>query len=447
MRILPKTWVLGALALFLCFVALVDRGARSGIDDGMPRLPALDREAATRIEITSVIEKIVVEKISGTEPAADTWRMTAPITYDADAALVSDVLTAFRKEIAMDVRVDSGNDETYGLDANDGLVVEIWSGGDEPAISLIVGFDAVGGSSFVRLSGDPGIYRARVGGRARYAVPSAGWRNRTLLQVDPAKVVGIDVVRPGEVHLVRGPADSTRTPGDWQLDPDPGWPVDQGAVRGLVQALGLLRADEILDATFDGGFNPAAAAVHVTLEDGTEQTLVAGSHVDRTAAFVRVEGRAEVFRVPVDTVRALVRPLDDYRDKTLLSFSPTDLETMSLTEGRNRVVLRQDLATRMWQVVEPRNVDMDPKLVMFALKTLSFLRAASVVETDPVAAGLDRPKARIEVTFFDGTAAAVEVGNGVPNAELVYVRKAGGGPVMVLPKKTFEELRRAFGRS
>jgi hypothetical protein len=441
-RILPKTWVLGAVALLLLFVALLDHGSRSGIDDGLPRLPALDRETATRIEITSVTEKIVVEK---TGP--DTWKMTAPISYDADGALVSDVLTAFRKEIAMDVRVDSGNDETYGLDANDGLVVEIWAGGDEPAISLIVGFDAVGGSSFVRLSGDPGIYRARVGGRARYAVPSAGWRNRTLLRVDPAKVVAIDVLRPGEVHLVRGPADTTGTPGEWQLDPDPGWPVDQGAVRGLVQALGILRAEEILDPSFDGGFNPAIAAVSVTLEDGTEEKFVVGSHVDRTAAFLRVEGRAEVFRVAVETVRALVRPLDDYRDKTLLAFSPNDLETMSLREGRNQVVLRQDLATRLWQVVEPRNVDMDPKLVMFALRTLSSLRALDVVDIDPAAAGLDRPKSRIEVTFFDGTAAAVEVGNDVPNAELVYVRKAGGGPVMVLGKKTFEGLRRAFGRS
>ena len=442
MRILPKTWVLGALALLLCFVALLDRGARSGADDGLPRLPALDREAATRIEITSVTEKIVVEKT-----APDTWKLTAPLSYDADGALVSDVLSVFRKEIAMDVRVDSGNDETSGLDANDGLVVEIWSGGEEPAISLIVGFDAVGGSSFVRLSGDPGIYRARVGGRARYAVPSAGWRNRTLLRVDPQKIVGIDVIRPGEVHLVRGPADSAGTPGDWQLDPDPGWPIDQGAVRGLVQALGVLRADEILDASFDGGFDPPAAGVYVTLEDGTEQKMVVGSHVERTAAFIRVEGKAEVFRVPIDTARALVRPLADYRDKTLLAFTPNDLETMSLTEGRNHVVLRQDLATRMWQVVEPKNVDMDPKLVMFALRALSSLRALDVVETDPTAAGLDRPRARFEVTFFDGTAAAVEVGNDVPNSELVYVRKAGGGPVMVLARKTVEGLRRAFGRS
>ena len=73
MRILPKTWVLGALALFLCFVAMLDRGARSGADDGMPRLPPLDRDTATRIEITSVTEKIVVEKT-----APDTWKLTAP---------------------------------------------------------------------------------------------------------------------------------------------------------------------------------------------------------------------------------------------------------------------------------------------------------------------------------------------------------------------------------
>ena len=442
MRILPKTWVLGALALFFCLMALVDRGARSGTDDGMPRLPALDRETATRIEITSVTEKIVVEKT-----APDTWKLTAPLAYEADAGLVSDVLSAFRKEIPMDVRVDSGNDETYGLDANKGLVVEIWSGGEEPAISLIVGADAVGGSSFVRLSGDPGIYRARVGGRARYEVPSAGWRNRMILRVDPAKVVAIDVIRPGEVHLVRGPADSTGTPGDWQLDPDPGWPVDQRAVHALVGALGALRADEILDSTFDGGFKPAAAGVYVTLEDGTQQKMVVGSHVDSNAAFVRVEGKAEVFRIPVDMARALVRPLGDYRDKTLLSFAPQDLETMALTEGRNHIVLRQDLASRMWQVVEPKNVEMDPKNVMFALRALTSLRALDVVDVDPATAGLNQPRSKFEVTFFDGTAAAIEVGNDVPNSELVYVRKAGGGQVMVLARKTFEGLRRAFGRS
>ena len=40
--------------------------------------------------------------------------------------------------ITADVRVDTGNLEEYGLDTTNGIIAEMWLGGEEPAVSFTV---------------------------------------------------------------------------------------------------------------------------------------------------------------------------------------------------------------------------------------------------------------------------------------------------------------------
>jgi hypothetical protein len=408
-------------------------------------------ESATKIEITSVLEKMILER-----PPGEGWKVTAPYQQSADPALVDAVLAVFAAAVPMDVRVDTAageNDETYGLDASNGIVVEIWAGAPEPVISMIVGYDSVGGSSFLRMSGDEAIYRARVGGRAKYAAPPIAWRNRDLVGVDPAKVTGFRVERGGmsPLGVVRGsdPASAASPTGPaWMLDPDPGWDVDQQLLGAVAAGLAQLRASEVLDASFDGGFAAPAGVVTISLEDGTERRIVIGAKHSETKAYAKVEGRPETFEIPLELAQALFQPLEAYRDMTLVQVDPASIETLSLEEGRQLIVLRQDLAARRFLVVQPDNLDIDPRDQNIALRVLGNLRARGVADrVTPGQAGLERPVSKIGLTFFDGTSTSLDVGSPVPeNPELVFVRRAGSPAIHVLDKQTIEALRRGFGR-
>ena len=54
--------------------------------------------------------------------------------------------------VRMDLRIDEGNLEDYGVDDQNGILVELFAEGVEvPKVSFVVGHNVVGGSSFVRL--------------------------------------------------------------------------------------------------------------------------------------------------------------------------------------------------------------------------------------------------------------------------------------------------------
>ena len=200
MRIQGKTIVLAVVAALLLLVNLVDRGSGERIAEQLPVIHAFDRDEVTRVEITSAAEKVVLEKKD------DTWIVVAPYQALADQVAVRDLLMNFRKEVGVDIRVDSGNLDTYGLDTTNGIVVEVFTTGKTPDISFTVGNDAPGGASFVRLSGDDAVYRARVGGRHRYEKAAADWRNRVILGFDKDRAAALSVRQGGKLtlHAARG---------------------------------------------------------------------------------------------------------------------------------------------------------------------------------------------------------------------------------------------------
>lgn len=449
MKLTRRSRVLLVVAVLLFLLNLLDQRPPGDVSD-RPVIAALQREAVTRIEISDAIDKVVLRQ------GDDRWRVSAPYEADADQATVRALLAAFRKEIPVDVQVDTGNLDKYGLEPGKGIVVEFFTDGESPAVSFTVGNDAAGGSSFVRLSGSESIYRARVGGRARYERAPAEWRNKVLLDVEPEQLTALELRRDDLViTLERGPSPGNDDqglpkPGIWTLDPPPPWPIDQRIADGLVTTLGRMRAGGVAPPEVDGGFSPAAATFALTLTDGTVRTLLVGSREEQGTTYARVEGRDETYRVAAN-LRVLGNlVLDDLRDKTLLNFTRDDVDTLALEDGATSILLRQDLSTHLWQVIQPANVDLDIRAVFVAVNALATLRADGATTISPEAAGLTRPATRFVVTFVDSTSTALEVGNPTTDPRgrpAHYVRRAGSEDVFVLRDETITRLKAGFGRS
>ena len=119
--------------------------------------------------------------------------MISPEKGKADTARIRSLILNFRKPVPMDALIDTNNEKEYGLEGGNALVVEIWTEGGDPKISFLLGADAAEGSSFLRLSGSDAIYRARVGGRRRYAYSPRDWLSQQAVPLDINDVTSISV--------------------------------------------------------------------------------------------------------------------------------------------------------------------------------------------------------------------------------------------------------------
>ncbi len=459
MRPTQKTIVLFVAFVVLVAMNFVDVGTGYRLSEQLPALSSLDRKAVDRIELSSATWKIVLEGIdedTDSEKPTKVWRLRAPIEGDADQIAVRTLVAQFRKEIPLDAKVDAGNLDQYGLDAGGGLVVEFFEGGEEPAVSFTMGKEGPGGSTFIRLSGDDAIYRARVGGRHRYDKPPAEWRNKVLMGFQEPDADRVSVYSGGAdtpmLRFVRAPPPpgEESTQGPWELAPDPGFPTDQELVTGIVKSLGTVRASQIMGSDFDAGFDPPALRLDVRLVDGREQTIEIGQRTVEGAAFARRIGESEVLRIAaVPIQRFLGRPID-YRDRTMFTFNRNDVDTLSLDDASERVILQQDLATNLWNVLEPQNIDLDVKFVFFAVNNMGSLRGDGIATVSLEEAGLNDPTAVITARLVNGQEYTLRIGKKTraeDTGQPMYYAMADTRPdIFLLNKKVVTIMLRGFGR-
>lgn len=450
MIVTRQTWAVLALALVLALLNLLPRQGAEALAP-LPELPALAAADVTRIEVTrSIRDKVAMV------PAAEGWDLVSGADGEADPAQVKSLLALFADPLPMDARVDRAELDTYGLDDGNRILVELFAGDATPALSFVLGWDGPGGMSFVRLPGDDAIYRARVGGRARYDRNPEAWRNLLVVAEEPEAMVGFTVDTPsGRVGFQRVPSgelDPEGNPrlGPWSLAEGPPAEVDARRVAEVVEAFSTMRAGAVLASAYDGGWDPPGAVVTLRDRDGAEVRLVLGSRTFDGACFVRREGREGVYRVSEGYLRLVQAGAGAFRNLQMFSFERTDVATLRLSGDGGIDTTLEQLPDGMWKVTEPPNVFADVKLILFAVNTLADLRGLERVEVDLAEAGLTRPDGgTLRITMTDGTVLDLRIGRRATNARKQgwwYVDTGPGTQVYTLSDPIMARLRRAFGR-
>jgi len=415
-----------------------DLGEAVAEGEPLPTLPAVSADAATKITIGDQINMLTLQR-DGSD-----WRLVAPLDYPADDKLVKEFLKQVGGGITMDVKLDDGNLEAYGVDDQHALRADVWTGGTEPALTFFVGKTAGPGASFVRLPGSETVYRADVGTRARYERPAGEWRERSILAMEREDVSAMTVERGSEIlRFRRGPpttVEGEEVPGAFTLD-GAGFPVDGDSVELMVRALVRARAGELHNEGYDGGFEDPVATVALTVRDGSVARVVIGRRSDEKSTLLRVSGRPEVFRASGQVFTAFTQPVEALRDRTMSRFDRGAVTTMSWSEGGMVVSMDWNPATAQWLVTQPANVDADQRAAIEAVSTLASLRARSVA-TD----GLFVPSgAGAKLRLADGSTWELILGQAEADGA-VRARVAGRGDIFVLDPRTLAVLRAGFGR-
>ncbi|MFT4974737.1 MAG: hypothetical protein ACI8S6_000620 [Myxococcota bacterium] len=432
MHLTSKSIGLLIAALLLLVLNLADPGSQPTFSEPLPSIAGDIADDVRRIELSTSSSKLVLQRDEGGE-----WQVTAPFSARADRARVRSFLNVFREPLDADVRVDEGNPEEYGLDAGGGIVAELWTDeGAEPAISYTVGFDTPGGSSFIRISGDDAVYRARVGGRSRYEQPPIAWRNQVLLDFDYERAVELTVTQGAEqtLHFLRD-TDAV-VEGDsiapWRLEPEPDWDLDTRAVDAMVRMLGQLRAGGILTQGAPEGFEEPVGVVRVLLDTGAERTLTIGSIRPENGIFVQVNSSPETYQVSAAVVERTLQTPEAFRDRTIFNIPVEDVELFSLEQGSNTIILQQNEPSR-WSVLQPQNIDFDIQRVYYGINNFTDLRAERRSPADLKQAGLLSPSARVTTQLIDGRSFTLEIGLGF--------RESSGATAFFVRR-----IKNAFGR-
>lgn len=475
MTVTTKSRVLLALAALLGALVLVPSASDTPAD-ALPRTPVVLPDDVTRITLGTALDTLVLARV-GTDPKApeyQSWAITSPLQADADAAQVRTLLKGLAGGVEMLAHVGEGDPKDYGLSNEYAIHVQLYTKGEAPAVSLVVGKPAGGPTAFVRLPDSPVIWRADVGGRARYERPAADWRDKMALDVPRERVRALTLVRGKDdsVRVVRAPSTEVDTDGNpvvgpWVVAPNThigrdgspspdarkgaaDEPVDSATIDLLVGALARLRAGEIHNPDYAAGFDAPAATATLTLDDGSAHRVVLGGKLDDGAAFVRVDDRPDIYRVSGQVARLALQPREQLRDRSILAFTAGEVDSLTLAEGGMTIVMAQSSdGAGTWTVTQPANLDADQKLARALLLGLAGFRADALPTSPTFVAG----NTTLTVRFRDGGRTVLTFGipeRDAENRPLVRVRVEGAGEkenrVFLVKLATLNEIRRTFGR-
>ena len=443
-----KSTLLAAVAIVFSILAALDKPQPAGDRADDVVIASVNPDHVSRIELSSATAKTILKRDIQTE----TWAITAPIEHQADRARIAQLLAAFRNRVVADVTLDEGNLKDYGLDASNGVVVELWTDSEEPAASFTIGGDMAGGSSFVRVSGDSSVYRARLGGRQRFARDPLDWRNRVVIDRAEADIQGVRIEpwNGDVIHLVRQATDDEQGQGPWTLDPDPGWGLTADDLTTVVQKLGQMRAANILDDDFDGGFSPPAASITIMDKDGTETTLAIGRRVESGVAFIRVAGGSGVYAVPAQDLALFTSGAAAVPSMVMFKVDEADMDRIIYYQRKTKVEIARHPDSGVWRIDSPSSVKADVSEVAFVVRLLSAPKGEEEAGKLPDSrTGLKRPRMVFEVQRKDGSHEALYVGRHFRNdggAVFFWVKAQGSETVYVMSETTLTRLRAGFGQ-
>jgi hypothetical protein len=174
-----------------------------------------------------------------------------------------------------------------------------------------------------------------------------------LLDLAENKLRKIELRRAGgeTTVLERGPDNL------WALTAPAAFRADRDAVQTLVTALSKLNAEKIVEEKVDDftefGLREPAFIALVTMDDGTLHTVMLGDEVPAAGGqYARLAGDPRLFTIAAFTKTNLDKSTIDLRDRRLLTFDTTALQTVELrSRGQSVEFARKDAGN--WRISKP----------------------------------------------------------------------------------------------
>ncbi|MEQ8191127.1 MAG: DUF4340 domain-containing protein, partial [Candidatus Eremiobacterota bacterium] len=184
--------------------------------------------------------------------------------------------------------------------------------------------------------------------------------------------------------------------------------ADEGMVNGLLANIGEVKSEQKLTDRSEGlsayGLDKPCPVVTITLDDGTAKVISVGKKTfDENSYYGQIEGDKNIFTIASYVVDSYFnKPLLEYRDKTVISCTSSDVGEFEFKTGNKLVKCQKDQKNR-WTIAKPFNARGDAGQIEGWINSVSALKVKDFIKeetTDMALYGLDKPF--IDITLFTG---------------------------------------------
>ncbi len=406
------------LGLYLVLVENPRERAKSEQRERESRVVALDEHEITALELATAKGRLMLERGEG-----ETWRVTRPITVQADEATVRRMLTQLTTLSV--IRPVEGIEDlsAVGLAEPTVRVVARHAKG-ETAVAF--GADNPTGAGVYVRRDDQKVFLTTAAAKSTFDLGLNDVRRKEFLEFDPQAVTQVTITVPGRtLRLAR------REPG-WALD-DPSRPADPDKVSSLLSRLRALRATSFFDTPDQRAavrLDPAAR-VRIELAAGDRPVWVA-FHGARDGGMYALTGRDDLYRVSENLLAEMPLDASALREMRLARIASEDVRDLDveLPGGGYRVTRKATVWELNGRPLAPAGSDRIDDLI----------RSVAALKGDSVAAEslsgvpssvFDQPAARLRLRGADDRPlATLTIGGRV--GERRYAYSDAQGPVFLV---------------
>lgn len=280
------------------------------------------------------------------------------------------------------------------------------------------------------------VYEVRLGPDREKAETRKG----RVFTVETTDVTAVELKRPD------GVVKAARDGETWQLLEPVKARGDRGPIEETLTTVVTAKMDREIDTSpkslADFGLDKPAAEIDLALKDGKHLALLLGGKSPTGVwVYAKERDKPSVFVVGESVLRDATRPASDFRDKTVLAFSRSDVTGIEIVTAADSIALEPE--GQAWKMTRPALRPADSDRVSDLLEKLGAARVKEfVAESPPSLApyGLDRPLRLVLHVGKDKDRASKTVLFGrVDEAKKgVYAMRAGETSVLLVPEEAWK---------
>jgi len=234
-----------------------------------------------------------------------------------------------------------------------------------------------------------------------------------ILALSPAEVTSLAIRKKDGDRLVL----AKNSAGQWQITAPKTLAADQEAVSSVLSTLSSLNSERLVEdkaANLDQyGLAQPAVEVEITKKGQKTQQLLMGDDTPTgNGAYAAVVGDPRIFTLATYNKSALVKGVNDLRDKRLLTFDSDKVSSLELTAKKQTMAFGR--GKDEWLIIKPKPFRADRSQVEELLRTLRDAKMDLSVTED---------EKKVAAAFNSGTPFAAAKITDVSGAQELQIRK------------------------
>ena len=251
------------------------------------------------------------------EPDDDEWKMTAPVAAAVRNDRIRELVDKLGELRAESIVAEAGEASAYGLHQPAATIRATYRSSadteDEPTLETFeLKVAEHDGRCYAQRADRPTVFEIA---RSLYEQLFQEYRTREVLAFDDPAVRRLSIRKNEETHVFQ------REDDHWTYQAEPDLPLDPNKVDNLLLQVKDLKTERYVDSTgadldlAEYGLSAPVHEVAITLEDGTEHTLLVSDKVCERhpgeGFYATVKGRGDVFLLTPDMVRRFSVSLEE----------------------------------------------------------------------------------------------------------------------------------------